>query len=425
MIIAVGTASGDSRPAVALAASLARKGFQVAIATHPEARELIQGADVTFFDIGMCIGKARADTDEGKQLTTAGACGKMSAAKSFLQPLVRQYGEASLEALRTFNPDAVVLSTLAVWMSLHSAIHVLGSLRNIFVYHMMPMVQSSEMYPCIAMAKPYPVHCKCLCTMVWSLTANTAWPLYRKPLEQALTPAGVQVDSNPMAILPELPQFLLYSPALFSFRPSDWPAKVQVLGSIPALPESGPEARLVEFVQSESEKVLVYFGLGSMLAAVLTPVQQDSVLQAFKRAATLAGVRAIIQCPAGSLQAESSDIFLAHGALPHRWLFPKCSAVVTHGGAGTVHRSLGSGCPVIVIACEAQSDQPFWGEVAVAARVGVAPMAVEKLGDGQKLAGVISQVIDNVGMKLAASELAERMSLEDGSSKLAEHLISL
>jgi sterol 3beta-glucosyltransferase len=34
--------------------------------------------------------------------------------------------------------------------------------------------------------------------------------------------------------------------------------------------------------------------------------------------------------------------------VPHRWLFPRCQAVVCHGGYGTVHTALVSGTPLIV-----------------------------------------------------------------------------
>merc|ERR1719480_268773 len=36
---------------------------------------------------------------------------------------------------------------------------------------------------------------------------------------------------------------------------------------------------------------------------------------------------------------------------PHEWLFPQCSAIVHHGGAGTTAASLRSGVPSIVTPC--------------------------------------------------------------------------
>jgi len=35
-------------------------------------------------------------------------------------------------------------------------------------------------------------------------------------------------------------------------------------------------------------------------------------------------------------------------ACPHSWLFPRCAAVVHHGGAGTLAAGLRAGCPTVV-----------------------------------------------------------------------------
>src|SRR6185436_8276600 len=44
---------------------------------------------------------------------------------------------------------------------------------------------------------------------------------------------------------------------------------------------------------------------------------------------------------------------------PHEWLFPKMSAVIHHGGAGTSAAALRAGIPSIVVPFFA--DQFFWG----------------------------------------------------------------
>lgn len=55
-------------------------------------------------------------------------------------------------------------------------------------------------------------------------------------------------------------------------------------------------------------------------------------------------------------------VFLARDFIPHDWLFQKCSIVVCHGGAGTVHRAIRRGCAVVVSpALPDESDQPWWG----------------------------------------------------------------
>ena len=68
-------------------------------------------------------------------------------------------------------------------------------------------------------------------------------------------------------------------------------------------------------------------------------------------AARLAGCRAIIQSRWEHVNnlPEDENIFRVN-ASPYLKVFPKCKAVVHHGGAGTTQTATLSGCPSIVIA---------------------------------------------------------------------------
>jgi sterol 3beta-glucosyltransferase len=52
--------------------------------------------------------------------------------------------------------------------------------------------------------------------------------------------------------------------------------------------------------------------------------------------------------------------FISIKFAPHDWLFPKCTYIVHHGGAGTVGASLLAGKPMVI--CSVLGDQPFWGK---------------------------------------------------------------
>ena len=54
------------------------------------------------------------------------------------------------------------------------------------------------------------------------------------------------------------------------------------------------------------------------------------------------------QADAKLIEYAKENIYVATHA-NHQWLFPKCSAIVHHGGAGTTIKSLNSGIPTIVV----------------------------------------------------------------------------
>ena len=87
--------------------------------------------------------------------------------------------------------------------------------------------------------------------------------------------------------------------------------------------------------------------------------------------AKLTGKRAIIQSNLdnSSLPEIYPNIYFTK-RLPHDLVFPRCSLVVHHGGAGTSQTTLKAGMPSIVVAHG--FDQPFWGQ------------KLEKIGVGGK-----------------------------------------
>lgn len=96
----------------------------------------------------------------------------------------------------------------------------------------------------------------------------------------------------------------------------------------------------------------MYIGFGSIVlddAAAMT--------ERLVRAVRAVGVRAVISRGWSSLGGapyeDANDIFFL-GDCPHEWLFPRVSAVVHHGGAGTTACGLRYGKPTTVV--------PFFGE---------------------------------------------------------------
>ncbi|KAJ7559367.1 hypothetical protein O6H91_04G082100 [Diphasiastrum complanatum] len=95
---------------------------------------------------------------------------------------------------------------------------------------------------------------------------------------------------------------------------------------------------------------------------------------------------------------------------PHDWLFPRCAAVVHHGGAGTTAAGLKAACPTTIVPFF--GDQPFWGDRVHLRGVGPLPIPVEHFSL-EKLVAAIQFMLDPQ-VKERAIELAKAMEGEDG-----------
>ena len=203
------------------------------------------------------------------------------------------------------------------------------------------------------------------------------------------------------------------SPAMFP-RPPEWEARHQICGffNMPNLHNEGEvSVDLEQFL--DQGKAPVYFTLGSMLAP-LEEVQLP-VLRLFTEAAKLAGCRAIIQ---GSLYQQcgfhsTPEIFYTSYA-PHNRVFPRCAAIVHHGGSGTNQSSSLAGKPSIVI--PHISEQEGWGKLLQS--LGVAPAFIHRRDlTGKALAQRLRKVLDSPAMAARAEQLGKAMRAEDGVAR--------
>ncbi|MCV7197459.1 glycosyltransferase [Mycobacterium angelicum] len=151
----------------------------------------------------------------------------------------------------------------------------------------------------------------------------------------------------------------------------------------------------------EDDKPLIYLGFGSM------PVPElGRLIAEFDGICAVRGYRAVVATgwsAANPIAAQSNRIWL-EPEVDHAALFPYCTALVHHGGAGTVATAAASGKPSVV--CSHGFDQYFWG------------LTLRRLGVGELVprpalsAGVIADAIELVRtapVQRAAERLAARM----------------
>lgn len=205
------------------------------------------------------------------------------------------------------------------------------------------------------------------------------------------------------------------SPALFP-APPDWSGRYHLCGFF-NLPDSEEPYRmpddLAHFLDNGDPPV--YMTFGSMLAFEEHPREGVAILL---EAARIAGCRAIIQANWHDFSdlPESPDVYRIIRA-PHHAIFPRCQAVVHHGGAGTTQAATRAGCPSIVV--EYFGDQLLWGTLLH--RDGIAPKMLHRRSvTAPKLARAIRTVCDTPSMREKAQHVGAKMRQEDGVARAVE-----
>ncbi len=207
------------------------------------------------------------------------------------------------------------------------------------------------------------------------------------------------------------PALLAYSPAVFP-RPRDWHAGSVLTGywQLPPrarqlLGESEPSPELADWLSAGEPPV--FMGFGSM--PILDP---EPLVEAAAEAARLAGVRVLIGAGWTELAdagAHLPDYVRLTGNVDFDWLFPRCRAVIHHGGSGTTGAGLTAGRPTWVYSL--YFDQPFWGSRVK--RLGVGGHGRFRDLRARPLAEVMRR-LTRQDVRQRASALGDQLRREDG-----------
>lgn len=190
---------------------------------------------------------------------------------------------------------------------------------------------------------------------------------------------------------------------------NDWPEYYQVCGFLSRQREvfGGEVTDELRGFLSQGDPP-VYMTFGSAMCAG----EQSETISILTDAAQKASVRAIIQAPGWRESGFRSSVTVHYvDSAPHGEIFPHCSAIVHHGGAGTSQAALLAGKASIVVTHT--SEQEFWGRELARIRVSPKPLSRKTLRADQ-LAGKIVLITKSQIFKEAAMRVGIEMAKEDG-----------
>jgi hypothetical protein len=185
----------------------------------------------------------------------------------------------------------------------------------------------------------------------------------------------------------KVPYTYMWSPSLIA-KPKDWGPEIDVTGFVflDLASSFTPPDDLKAFLDNGDPPV--YIGFGSIVVD-----DPDEFTKLIFEAVKMAGCRALVSKGWGGFGSNSDcpdNIFMLENT-PHDWLFPKCAAVVHHGGAGTTAIGLKTARPTMIVPFF--GDQPFWGAMVSKAKAGAHECIPYKKLNAERLAEGIKQCL--------------------------------
>lgn len=212
-----------------------------------------------------------------------------------------------------------------------------------------------------------------------------------------------------------VPTTYLWSPSLIP-KPADWGPEINVAGFVflDLASSFKPPDDLTKFLEAGDPPV--YIGFGSIVVD-----NPDHFTNLIFEAVKASGTRALVSKGWGGLGGGDipDNIFMLDN-IPHDWLFPRVSAVVHHGGAGTTAIGLKCGKPTMIVPFF--GDQPFWGAMVAKAGAGAEPIPYKKL-TAKRLADAI-KILLQPETQNAANSLARNIEVEgDGAENAIKYFL--
>lgn len=218
----------------------------------------------------------------------------------------------------------------------------------------------------------------------------------------------------------KLCNLIAVSPLICSPK-SDWEPYQKVCGLLETRHEASNwqmPAELETFLQKEPAPVYMTFGS----AAGITIHKEEAVEAArlLTEAAKIAKCRAIVQAPWEIIEGIEDDPNIYRiTASPYDQIFPRCAAVVHHGGSGTTQTTLLCGKPSVVVAHI--NDQLLFGMELH--RLGVAPKLLKRQTvTPNALAKSIETVLNHPEMQQRAQQIGNQISKENGAQSAVDFI---
>lgn len=401
---------GDVQPYLALGHGLQRAGHQIRVLSHEIHRELIEQEGFEFHSIPI----------DPKQVMIDHVFAEMGNNIFQINKFLRDHSAVFIEDLFRITYEAAEGADLLLNSSLSVAGYHVAEKRKIPVLaaYLQPVTPTRHFHGMSMPAPPAWLPLQGLYNYASQKLSNLLFfmlmvPLTNRTREKVLGLPPIRasyywrIDTDPNFHI-----VYGYSPLVLP-KPPDWGENLHVTGYWPLeiKSEFTPGDELVRFLRVEPKPI--YIGFGSMVDH-----ERRKITELILKAVEMAGCRAILLGGWSGLGgADLPDMVLTIEYAPHEWLFPRCAAVVHHGGAGTTAAGLRAGVPSMIVPFFA--DQFFWSWRVEQLEVGPPAIRREDL-TAAGLAAAIEQAVQSESLRKNAADLGPQLRNEEGVRNAVE-----
>ncbi|MDP6978164.1 MAG: glycosyltransferase [Myxococcota bacterium] len=388
--LAVEGTRGDVHPMLSLGRAFRSLGHDVVLCGPPNFEKTAAECDIDFREVGE---DTRAFLDDvASAIRSRGLAANRAQFVYFKQSIERQFSRL---------PDATRDCDIMLGAGVQLAGPSVADFHGIpyrYVAYCPAMFPSDDYAPPFVPMQGLP---RWLNRLAWWFTMGPADALLRFGINRARERyLGMdRIDCAYTNLLSRAP--ILAADPVLAPVPRDTPIPVTTLGCFhDHEPEALPE-KLEQFLAAGPPPV--YIGFGSM-----TDPDPGTTTRLVTQAIEAAGCRALVSQGWAGLGGEAlpADV-MEIGPVSHAALFPRCAAVVHHGGAGTTTRTAQAGVPQIIV--PHLLDQYWWGQRIES--MGLAPAPLPRTGlDAPQLASAIRAVVDNEFLADRAREVGEQIA---------------
>jgi UDP:flavonoid glycosyltransferase YjiC (YdhE family) len=358
-------------------------------------------------------------TPDGIELQRNPSVFKMGLIKRVFLPLIEAWFNGIVSGLK--DADLIILSVTSIIAGL-SCIEKYPNIKAIGVYTY-PCTRTSEFSPPALGGKSESLF-NWINSLKWKMFEYGASSMYTDKINQLrgninLPPIKLNYDQMILSVLKRpMLTATIYSKCLLS-RPSDWLENEFMVG--PIIEEENndfqPSNDLQEFLNKWKNEKIIYIGIGSMMSIMFSTDEQLQFLTNIQITIENTNSKAIISLVGFQNIDENKllnqeNIFYLKQSIPHTWLFPKMSAAIHHGGAGTTHTSLRFGLPTLILPFGA--DQPFNADRVFINKLGPKPIPIRQM-NVKNLTNAIQDLMNNYTVyKNNAQKIGPLIKNEDG-----------